>query len=302
MKFLNLGKVFSGLIISFVFAGLTLTLGSNHARGNPDSVFQNYAGTWIAYPGGDQTEIPYGVIRLARDNERLLGIVILPLYLNVLGLLEVIPSQENANKLEGSLYIWGVPENVIQVPVTVEMTENNQNLKLLMLMSRVEENLLPEEFSRNFMGGITEENLTLLFLRMPSNNDVLQLSEPSIEEMTRNNMHGLNRAQQAYFIENNRLTLDISELGVGIPSENENFSYRINSLGDRAVHIIAIPKQEDLNSYTGGVFVLDNQESPINQTVTIVCESEQPSTNPPSPPQLIDQTPQCPSGFREVPR
>lgn len=299
MNFLNFGKLFSSLLISSTVAGLTIALGNNYARGNPDSVLQNYVGTWITFSHsrGEQEEFAYANIRLERNDERLIGLLGFSTLFG--GILEIIPSREDGHKLEGNLYIVGFTDNVIEIPVNVELTDNNQNLKLLLLMTQVDRNSLPQEFIENFDEEITAENITLLSRRL-TNNDILELSGQRIEMETQKNIGSMNRAQQAYFLEHNRFTLNISELGVGIPSENENFSYQINSLGDRGVQIIAIPKQNHLNSYTGGVFVPDNGGENRHLSVTILCESEQPSTNPPSPPQFIDQKPQCPGGFREV--
>ncbi|MCT7982744.1 type IV pilin-like G/H family protein [Laspinema sp. A4] len=301
MSFLNLGKVVSTLLVSSVVAGLTLPVGSNYAQGNPAATLQNYVGTWITLPQSrdDQTEFISGSIQLERLYNQLTGSARLSGPFG--GFLEIIPNRQNGNKLEGNLYIMGLTNNVIIIPVKVELIDNNQNLKLVLLMTEVEEYSLPQEFTQSFPGEITAEDITVLFRRW-TDNEVRERSLETIEVETAKNIYSMIRSQQAYFRGNNRFTLNLSELGVGIPSETESFSYQINSIGDRGVQILAIPKQNQLNSYTGGVFRLDNADESGNLTVAIVCESEQPSTNPPSPPQLIEQTPQCPRGFWEVPR
>jgi len=59
-----------------------------------------------------------------------------------------------------------------------------------------------------------------------------------------------------------------------------------------AVQTLAIAKQDNLSSFTGGVFVL-----PDGTMKSIVCESEEPSQGVPLAPALIGEEPLCPAGY-----
>ncbi|MBK1987611.1 type IV pilin-like G/H family protein [Sphaerospermopsis aphanizomenoides BCCUSP55] len=148
---------------------------------------------------------------------------------------------------------------------------------------------------------------------------------------------GMNLAQQAYYLqEYSRFTDSLDALQVPIRKEGncyrtDSYSYgviKINSKGGSygltetdkqcnipitnythqqdkdvnsytSIQTFAVARQEGLKSYTGGVFVIPNPSSPTAEmiTVRVACESEQPSKTLPPPPQLVDNTPQCPAGF-----
>ena len=92
-------------------------------------------------------------------------------------------------------------------------------------------------------------------------------------------MASITKNQQAYYIESGSFADRIDELGLGIPTETENYSYRIQRNEKERVVIIAIPKRRDLKSYTGVVFLTFFQGNFI--TNSIVCESDRPSSIPP---------------------
>ena len=90
----------------------------------------------------------------------------------------------------------------------------------------------------------------------------------------------INRGQQAYYVENGSFTNRIDELGLGIRTETENYSYRIKALEEERVLIIAIPKSRDLKSYAGAAFLL-KVNGYYYATQAIICESDRPSSLPP---------------------
>jgi type IV pilus assembly protein PilA len=133
------------------------------------------------------------------------------------------------------------------------------------------------------LGALTLRNLT-------SCTNKAKQSEP------KQNVGALNRAQQAYFLENGKFSDSLSELGVGIKTETENYSYRIisppknrlfqklhgtvfpPSLKDAAI-IIAQSKNPKNKSYVGINWTIPGDVSTSEVlSIGIVCESEKPTT------------------------
>jgi hypothetical protein len=109
----------------------------------------------------------------------------------------------------------------------------------------------------------------------------------------------MNRAQQAYHLENDKFATKIEDLGVSIKPETENYRYRIVPQGNstQSVMMTAHAKRPELRSYTGVVFLLKHN----NETLTIaaICETDQPSSTPPAMPAVpsnINTPTQCPAG------
>lgn len=104
------------------------------------------------------------------------------------------------------------------------------------------------------------------------------------------------RGQQAYYLENSKFSDSFEELGLGIQSETDNFKYEISLQGDKSAMITAQAKDDSLKSYTGAVFATEvNGES---TTVTGICETDEPSEQPPAMPKAPgeDGKVECPSG------
>ena len=91
----------------------------------------------------------------------------------------------------------------------------------------------------------------------------------------------INRGQRAYYSENGSFTNRIDELGLDIPTETENYIYKIQTLEEERVLVIAIPKSRDLKSYAGAAFVA-KIDGYYYATQAIICESERSSQVPPS--------------------
>ncbi|AFY70870.1 general secretion pathway protein H [Thalassoporum mexicanum PCC 7367] len=114
----------------------------------------------------------------------------------------------------------------------------------------------------------------------------------------------MNRAQQAYFLENSFFAGNVDSLELGIPIETEYYTYSINLQADRAtVQNIGQSKRDDAKSYIGLVWVThpESELSPF----AILCEDDQPSAAPvtefkPIEPgnQITDVN--CPPGYVDV--
>ncbi|MBD1835737.1 caspase family protein [Cyanobacteria bacterium FACHB-472] len=110
----------------------------------------------------------------------------------------------------------------------------------------------------------------------------------------------INRGQQAYFLENNTFSSNISELGLGINPETENYSYAISPSGVGMTISTATSRKDGLKSYVGGVFLSNNPQTNESTTLAIICEGNTPSTISPAPPSLINGTFQCASGSTAI--
>lgn len=125
-------------------------------------------------------------------------------------------------------------------------------------------------------------------------------------------IRSMNRAQQAYFIENQEFTTDLEPLGLGIQSETESYSYQIlesmvpvQSSGypilqaprDRIFMVAQSKEPLKKPSYLGAVFIL-----PDRMTKTQICETEFGHPTISQFPRLVGETIVCPPRTSEVRR
>lgn len=86
----------------------------------------------------------------------------------------------------------------------------------------------------------------------------------------------MNRAQQAYYLENSRFINSIPALGLGVASVTENYSYTIAD-GDSATASTATnkatAKSASLKGYAGGVALTNVDGSTDKTTSAILCEN-----------------------------
>ncbi len=115
----------------------------------------------------------------------------------------------------------------------------------------------------------------------------------------------LNRANQAYFLENGQFTDNLEALQIGIPAETENYRYDLQLLANELPSVIATatPKQNTQSAMTGAVFALpmDNEDDLISTTV--ICQSLELGSAPPDAPkapETLDQPIQCPPGSEAI--
>jgi hypothetical protein len=86
-------------------------------------------------------------------------------------------------------------------------------------------------------------------------------------------VNSLNKAQQAYYAENNEFTNSIPNLGLGIRSETANYKYSI-STENKAVFNYGVSKQGKLKSFVGGVFLIENTIDEYITTSSILCQTK----------------------------
>ncbi|MEG4841301.1 type IV pilin-like G/H family protein [Microcoleus sp. B9-D4] len=112
----------------------------------------------------------------------------------------------------------------------------------------------------------------------------------------------MSKGQQAVYAEKGRFASTQEELGVGIKSETENYSYSIVLSNDnRWVQALGLAKREGLKNYTGIVFLTKNSDGQYTSTQSRLCESNQPSQELPGTPTATNSPDiQCPSGYSDV--
>lgn len=142
-------------------------------------------------------------------------------------------------------------------------------------------NTRPKAFSANAMIFEKVSDATIL----PKNVQVFN-GEPENQASSQTAVEGkqiitaMNRAQQAYYLENNKFATTIEQL-VATKPETENYQYKILPQGKStsSVMMTATAKSPESKSYTGAVFVTKvNKE---NLTIAGICETNNPSKIPP---------------------
>ncbi len=139
---------------------------------------------------------------------------------------------------------------------------------------------------------------------------LFQQPQKAKQSAARQYIGSINRAEQAFFLEKERFTTSIQELGIGIKSETADYRYRIFLLQRTGVSqpalkpaawSIAIPKQPTLKSYVGVVWIGNVSQSNEITSRAILCESSQPTMKlSPAPTFLTSKEgpeANCPKGF-----
>ncbi|MFB8791237.1 MAG: type IV pilin-like G/H family protein [Potamolinea sp.] len=93
----------------------------------------------------------------------------------------------------------------------------------------------------------------------------------------------MNRAQQAYYLENDKFTNSFDELGLGIATQTDNYSYSVR-VTPKAVYNYGTPRKNTLKSYVGVVFVSRIETTGEQTTRAILCEAKSPGTKLPKMP------------------
>jgi len=92
----------------------------------------------------------------------------------------------------------------------------------------------------------------------------------------KSNVGAMNRAQQAYFLEQQTFTETVAELGLSMASSTDNFTYTAEENGQiepteddasAGVTNLATSKKPDIKGYAGGTFYQ------AGSTTTILCEA-----------------------------
>ncbi|MEA5616955.1 type IV pilin-like G/H family protein [Cronbergia sp. UHCC 0137] len=82
----------------------------------------------------------------------------------------------------------------------------------------------------------------------------------------------MNRAQQAYYLENSDFANVIGNMGLGIASETVNYSYVADDTGTDIVANNGMSNKRDLKSYVGTVVYFTNAQSE-GATLAALCEA-----------------------------
>lgn len=162
---------------------------------------------------------------------------------------------------------------------------------------------------------------TLGFLALPS---FLNCANPAKQSEAKTYVGSLNRAQQAYYLENKAFSNSFAPLGLGIAEQTVNYQYSIRTTKTAAFNY-AITRQfykterfgpfqwqtqtnSPLKSYVGGVFLVPaNKVDPKADkkemtTVSIMCESVSPGTAKLEEPILQNGVPTCGTDTRDLSR
>ncbi len=114
----------------------------------------------------------------------------------------------------------------------------------------------------------------------------------------------INRAQQAYFLENARFADQIEELGVGIPTVSNNYLYTVsaNPSTPAGTYVIqhAAAKNASLKAYASiaGLVAVGSEDPRVQ---TMVCESNQPGVgNAPDPEYQMVGGVKCATGTHNI--
>jgi hypothetical protein len=91
----------------------------------------------------------------------------------------------------------------------------------------------------------------------------------------------MNRAQQTYYLDEQKFSGNIPDLGLGIKTETESYTYS-TQITDNAAFNYGISRKDNVRSYVGGVFVVPATDvdaaSDEITTVAILCEADTPGS------------------------
>jgi type II secretory pathway pseudopilin PulG len=143
-----------------------------------------------------------------------------------------------------------------------------------------------------------------VFLALPS---LLSCGNKAKASEAKNNIGAMNRAQQAYYIENKAFSNSFESLGIGIPTQTINYEYSILATKTAAFNYgIARKGTKNIKSHIGGIFLVPatNFEPQADKdeiiTVAIVCEATSPGRTQLAAPTLQNNVPTCGSDTKEL--
>ncbi|MCU0544035.1 MAG: hypothetical protein MUE44_17980 [Oscillatoriaceae cyanobacterium Prado104] len=144
--------------------------------------------------------------------------------------------------------------------------------------------------------------LTLSAISLPS---FFNQANKAKQSKAKQDVASMNKAQQAFFAEKTSFASNISDLGLGIKAETDNYKYQISKqLNDSVVIAVAEPKQSGLKGYVGIVLASEpNMKLPGVTTSALYCEQSQASTSFPDLSKVVSQRPDgghnvnCPVGY-----
>jgi type IV pilus assembly protein PilA len=121
------------------------------------------------------------------------------------------------------------------------------------------------------------------------------------------NVGSMNRAQQAFFLENNNaFTTSLQELALGIRSATENYIYNIEGVTGTNVTNKGRARKSRLKSYAGSVYTSTQLVNTINEAITLaqLFESNTPAnadnTNGETVANAGNNGASAPTGMKEI--
>ena len=93
------------------------------------------------------------------------------------------------------------------------------------------------------------------------------------------NVGSMNRAQQAYYLENSDWGSTVNLLGLGIQTQTVNYSYGVNAdtTGNTSINNVGISLKRPLRHYQGRVFLGTVIETSEATTIAYLCETKKPA-------------------------
>jgi prepilin-type N-terminal cleavage/methylation domain-containing protein len=111
----------------------------------------------------------------------------------------------------------------------------------------------------------------------------------------RTNVGALNRAQQAFYLENQSFATNVANLGIGIASTtNYNYSVTSAAFADSVANL-ATARNPDLKAYSGGIFKTTTQT-----TLGILCEANAAGTTAAANSTIANDVPTCPGSYKPL--
>lgn len=97
----------------------------------------------------------------------------------------------------------------------------------------------------------------------------------------KSNVGAMNRAQQAYYLEQQSFSSSVDQLGLSFPTTTDNFDYKaVVDTATTSVVNQGTSKKDDIKSYGGGVFYTASTGSGTSavsgSTSTVLCEANSP--------------------------
>ena len=144
-----------------------------------------------------------------------------------------------------------------------------------------------------------------VLLVLPSFLSVASCGQKGKQAEAKQNIGSTNRAQQAYFLDNQTFANSMEAMGIGIKPQTVNYNYSVRTTKTTAFHY-GIARRKTEKSYVGAVFVVPatnvnpaTNKSEVN-TASIICEALRPGSTTPTAPTLQKGVPTCGSDTKDL--
>lgn len=96
----------------------------------------------------------------------------------------------------------------------------------------------------------------------------------------KSNVGAMNRAQQAFYLEQQSFSTSVEALGLSFPTTTDNFKYAIGSTTVSSVENLGTSQKSDIKSYGGGTYYTASVGATTQgSTSTILCEANNPGSS-----------------------